>query len=111
MQVLRRLRNYVEGLIEKQYGSRTENGSGRQASSIADATSSSYEPWERRWLDLEGEYTTVRRYLKASSGDEKEAMRRLEVSWMIEEELESGVADLRILAAIFCWTVHAAMAP
>lgn len=80
VQVLRRLRSYVEGLIEKQYGSSTENGSGRQASSIADAMPSSYEPWERRWLDLEGEYTTVGRYLKASSGDEKEAMRRLEVS-------------------------------
>ncbi|CAO1637145.1 unnamed protein product [Jaminaea pallidilutea] len=78
LQVLRRLRNYVEGLIEKEYGSSSENGSGRQASSIEEAPSSSYEPWERRWLDLEGEYTTVGRYLKASSGDEKEAMRRLE---------------------------------
>lgn len=79
--VLARLRAFAEDLIQSHY----YDAQGKPRPENTDSTKGPivepyYEAWERRWLDMEGKDGdwTVRRYLKAGSGNEAEAKKRLE---------------------------------
>lgn len=71
----------MEGLIQSHYyfsdGQPRKEGDHDEAGELVEPY---YEKWERRWLDSEGDDTTLKRYMRAGKGNEQDAIKRLEVS-------------------------------
>lgn len=70
MDKLIRSHYYHEDGSPRPDGSRDDNG---------ELVEQYYEKWEHRWLDIEGDETTIKRYLRAGKGNEADATKRLEV--------------------------------